>query len=99
MYTNILNQKAGRFIVISDIVNGNLNIDQLEKMVEIDMAPRKRKVPVVVEGRRFDSTTAGARWLANKYYATQEDRVVHRYRVQIRNWCNRDDTEGYYWAE
>ena len=108
MYTNVLNRKGGRFLVISELVNtASLTPASQRKYAEMiteDMTPRKQKVPVVVEGKRFESTIAGARYLAAKHaIATKcqfaSDDVVQRYRVQIRNWCNADNVEGYYWAE
>ena len=102
MYTKVLNRKGGRYLVISELVNtASLTPASQRKYAEMiteDMAPRKQRVPVVVENQRFESTTDGARYLAKKYARKQDDRTVQRYRVQIRNWCNADDVPGYYWA-
>lgn len=102
-----LNTVAGRTALLISITAGIVTSSEVEAAVFKDNEPRPRRRPVVVEGMRFESVTEAANWLKaarpdlwrNSVAARERDqhRITRNLISRIRNWCNADNVEGYYW--
>lgn len=98
---------AGRTALLISITAGIVTASEVEAAVLKDNEPRPRRRPVCVEGMRFESVTEAAHWLKaarpdmwiHSSAARERDqhRITRNLIARIRNWCNADNVEGYYW--
>ena len=85
----------------------SITAGDLRQVLEQEVTKRPRLKPCVAEHREFPSTIAAARYLAhhrrdlweNSRAAQRQDAhaVMENLRNRVKNWCNGDATDGYYW--
>lgn len=102
-----LSTVAGRTALLISITAGITGPAEVEAAVLKDNEKRPTRRPVCVEGMRFESVTEAAHWLKaarpdlwqNSVAARERDqhRITRNLISRIRNWCNADNVEGYYW--
>lgn len=99
-----LQRQAGRVALLSGILCETVGREEIQHAMIVDTGKREYRKPVVVEGIRFQSVVEAARWLVARrpgyVYMTNHEYVsaLNAAKKYITYWCNKDDTEGYYWA-
>ena len=79
----------------------------LERMASDEVATRPRYKPCTVEFKSFPTTIAAAHYLAHHRRDLWEDSaaaqrqdahaVMENLRNRVKNWCNSDEVDGYFW--
>lgn len=108
-----LSNQAGRvgfLLGVLDTMKGNNNecdASAVEFVLEQETEKRQYRRPCVAEHKVFSSTIEAAQYLAhhrpdlwkNSKAAQRQDAhaVMENLRNRVKNWCNRDDVDGYYW--